>query len=315
MTNVSVDGLKYHIVEKGSGQSLLLLHGFTGSSENWRDLIAFLGNRFRIIAVDLPGHGLTDSPEDISRYRIDSVAHDVVRILQHLDASPAHWLGYSMGGRLALYSAIHYPESVRTLTLASATAGIENQSERDARRRQDNSLADFIEREGIAAFVDYWQRLPLFDSQGSLAENVRESLREQRMQNSTQGLANSLRGMGTGEQPSVWDTLAQLKAATCLIAGQLDEKFVAINKRMANAIPNCELSIIPGAGHAVQLEQPSTFAGVVSNFLEERSGVSGENLPNSEQGHKNEGSKGHLLEPRVERRQLNNPVDSQSITQ
>src|SRR5690606_22334848 len=97
MTNVSVDGLKYNIVEKGSGQSLLLLHGFTGSSENWRDLIAFMGNRFRIIAVDLPGHGLTDSPEDISRYRIDSVAHDVVRILQHLDASPAHWLGYSMG--------------------------------------------------------------------------------------------------------------------------------------------------------------------------------------------------------------------------
>lgn len=295
MTSVIVDGLKYEIIEKGNGVPVLLLHGFTGSGENWRDLMERLSGHYRMIAIDLPGHGQTDSPNDISRYRIERVSDDLIQILGHLNASPVHWLGYSMGGRLALFAALHFPESFRSLTLVSATAGLIDAMERGARRQQDNSLADYIENEGVGAFVDYWERLPMFASQISLASDARKALREQRLTNSSRGLANSLRGMGTGEQPSLWAILCQLRVPTHLVAGQLDEKFAGINSRMADAIPDCRLSIVAQAGHAVQVERPTAFAELVANFLDDRSKINGEDLPGSEEDDKSKRSQRHLL--------------------
>ncbi len=165
MTYLSLEGLRYYFTEAGSGIPVLLLHGFTGSSENWGDLVGPLSTSYRVISVDLPGHGLTNSPAEISRYSIENVAQQLIQLLDHLGASPAHWLGYSMGGRLALYAALNFPESFLSLTLESGTAGIVDYEERQERRRHDNSLADFIEKEGIPAFVDYWERLPIFASQ------------------------------------------------------------------------------------------------------------------------------------------------------
>ena len=96
----------------------------------------------------------------------------------------AHLLGYSMGGRLALYFALAYPERTRTLTLVSASPGIASLTERAERRRRDNALADRIEQDGIAAFVDYWQSLPMWKSQRrNLSLEQRQHLREQRLHN------------------------------------------------------------------------------------------------------------------------------------
>ena len=132
-------------------------------------------------------------------------------------------------------------------------------STRRQRREQDNNLADFIEREGIAAFVARWEALPLWASQAQLAEEVRVQLRRRRLQNNPVGLANSLRGMGTGRQPSLWGHLAVLDVPVLLLAGELDNKFVAINRKMARLLPRATLQIVPGAGHTVHLERPLLF--------------------------------------------------------
>jgi 2-succinyl-6-hydroxy-2,4-cyclohexadiene-1-carboxylate synthase len=139
--------------------------------------------------------------------------------------------------------------------------------ERQARREADEALARRIEEEGVEAFVAFWETLPLFASQARLREETRRELRARRLRNRPEGLAGSLRGMGTGSQPSLWERLGELQPRTLLIAGELDEKFCSINRRMAAAIPGAQLHIAPGAGHTVHLEQPEWYADVVAGSL------------------------------------------------
>ena len=96
---------------------------------------------------------------------------------------------------------------------------------------------------------------------------VRDALRDQRLRNSTIGLANSLKGMGTGTQPELWSKLGQIYTPVQLIAGGLDEKFVDISKSMAAAMSNVRLNIINNAGHAVHLERPDEYEKLVMAFL------------------------------------------------
>lgn len=267
MRDYEIEGLRYCVVEAGAGEPLVLLHGFTGSAAGWRDCIAEFSKYYRVIAIDLPGHGLTDAPGNVERYRMERVAADLAALLDLLCATPVHWLGYSMGGRLALYIAVHYPDLARSLILESASPGLGDKAERQTRRDQDEALADRIETEGLLAFVTAWEDLPLFATQKRLPSNVRAALRAQRLSNSRRGLAGSLRGMGTGAQPSLWGRLGAIDRPVLLLAGALDDKFVAVNTQMAASIRGAQLQIIPDAGHAVHLERPEVFDAAVLDFL------------------------------------------------
>ncbi len=263
-----IGGLRYAVEEAGTGEPLVLLHGFTGRAANWRPLLTRLAEQWRVIAIDLPGHGDSDAPAAVARYKMRYVAADLVALLTRRDAAPAHWLGYSMGGRLALYTAVTHPGVVRSLILESATAGLPDAAERQARRAADKALAARIERDGIAAFVAEWERQPLFAGVARLPNEARAALHDQRLANSPLGLASSLRGMGTGAQPPLWSRLATMAAPTLLIAGELDAKFVALNERLAATIPGARLRLMADAGHTVHLEQPEAFLAEVIGFLE-----------------------------------------------
>jgi 2-succinyl-6-hydroxy-2,4-cyclohexadiene-1-carboxylate synthase len=312
MTRYEIDGLGYHVEEMGYGDPLVLLHGFTGSAENWRELMGQLSHRRRVIAIDLPGHGGTDRPEDIRRYEMGYVALDLARLLAEIDATPAHWLGYSMGGRLALYVGVHHPDAVRSLILESASPGLIDVAERRERRLQDERLADRIETEGVEQFVNAWEQLPLFASQKRLPADVKAKLRRQRMNNSAVGLARSLRGMGTGVQPSLWAELSTIERPVLLLAGALDGKFVDINRQMATALPQGQLNVIENAGHAVHLEQPARFAEVVETFLGSVL-PSGQNLAETKQSDEDQRGNGQLLEARIQARQIVRPADGQPV--
>jgi 2-succinyl-6-hydroxy-2,4-cyclohexadiene-1-carboxylate synthase len=270
MPFAEINGMCYRYELSGSGPPVLLLHGFTGTMENWQPHTAVLAESFRVLAVDLPGHGQTSAPADPARYRMEQVAADLAQFVSDLTGRPANLLGYSMGGRLALYLAIHYPALVRSLILESASPGLDDVAARQVRIRQDEALAGRIEREGIEAFVNYWERVPLFASQSRLPENVRQRLRDQRLRNDPQGLTNSLRGMGTGVQPSLWKQLDDLKMPVLLLAGALDEKFVRIAQQMYDRMADARLEIVPDAGHTVHLEAPSVFQNHVLDFLTQR---------------------------------------------
>lgn len=259
-----INGVHYHVETAGSGEPLLLLHGFSGSGANWAEQSSALVERFRVVTPDLLGHGQTDAPADPARYRMEAAAADVIAICDALELPTIDLLGYSMGGRLALYVALTYPDRIRRLILESASPGLATAAERAARVAADEALAQRIEREGIPAFADYWTRLPLFATQSA---DVRARLYAQRLRNRGTGLANSLRGMGTGVQPSLWARLPELAAPTLLLAGALDTKFCAINQAIHEQLQGTILTIVADAGHTIHAEQPEAYRAALLHFL------------------------------------------------
>ncbi len=274
MAQITAHGATYYYEVTGQGAPLLLLHGFSGSSQSWAEHVPALAQHYQVITLDLLGHGKTDSPADPTRYSMEKVAADVTAVLRQLPIvnhqSPiVRLLGYSMGGRLALYLAAYYPQLFRALILESASPGLETEAEKTARRASDHALAGRIERDGMASFVSEWEALPLWASQQQLAPEKRAALRTERLGNNPIGLANSLRGMGTGAQPSLWPHLPQLTLPVLLLAGELDEKFVGISRKMHRLLLNSQLEIAVGAGHAVHLERPYVFQQAVLTFLDQ----------------------------------------------
>jgi 2-succinyl-6-hydroxy-2,4-cyclohexadiene-1-carboxylate synthase len=237
-------------------KSLLLLHGFTGSSQSWAK---FQLPNLRLITPNIAGHG-DYLPDDLADYPIEVEAKRIAELI----TEPLHLLGYSMGGRLALTIAVHYPEKILSLILESATPGLKTEAERQARIASDNALADKIETNGIEWLADYWGNLSLWANQ---SPEQKAALHQQRLKNSPLGLANSLRGMGTGQMPPLWDALPALKMPVKLIVGELDSKFLEINQEMAALIPNAELSIAPNAGHTVHLEALIDYTKFLTDSL------------------------------------------------
>jgi 2-succinyl-6-hydroxy-2,4-cyclohexadiene-1-carboxylate synthase len=268
LMQLQVNDITINVEVAGAGWPLLLLHGFTGSAATWAPHTLRFAPHLRTIAPDLIGHGQSDSPPDPERYRMERCVADLLALLDALHVDRADVLGYSMGGRVALHLAAAAPGRVRSLVLESSSPGIADPPERQARIAADAALANSIERDGLEAFVDRWERLPLFASQAALPAGTRARLRDQRLRNSPIGLANSLRGMGAGRQESLWQRLATLHLPALLVVGALDAKYRDIAGQMIDALPNAQMQIIPAAGHAVHLEQPELFAQIVLEFLE-----------------------------------------------
>jgi 2-succinyl-6-hydroxy-2,4-cyclohexadiene-1-carboxylate synthase len=257
---------------------LVLLHGFTGSARSWGPP-ALAGLEHAGLAprpLDLPGHGARAGEVGPARFTRDSVVHEVARALESRAASepepegrgvPPALLGYSMGGRLALHCAAALGHRIGALVLESASPGLRTESERTARRVADEALAARIEAQGVEAFVAEWEALPLFASQAGLTRERREALRQGRLANDAASLAAALRGLGTGVLPSLWDRLGEIRVPTLVLAGGLDRKFVGLGERMAAALPNATLRVVPDAGHTVHLERPDTWVRAVHDFL------------------------------------------------
>jgi len=234
---------------------LLLLHGFSGCGRSWGDrILSALAVDRRVLAPDLPGHGGNRTPRDAVHFTIQGVVDNLVRELDDLGIEQADWVGYSMGGRVALAAAVLRPDRVRHLVLESASPGIADPAAREERKAQDWELATRIEREGGAWFADYWEARPLFTSRRSLPDTVREEMRAVRLAQDPAGLAAALRGFGTGEQPSWWADLPGVDHPTLLLTGSLDTKFTSLAREMATALPQAVHRVVPGAGHTVHLE-------------------------------------------------------------
>ena len=257
-------GHRYNIEISGAGHPLLLLHGFTGDASTWRSVADPLARDFQLIAFDLLGHGASDVPAEVASYRMDAAAADLIALLDHLALTDPHLLGYSMGGRLALFTALQYPGRFQSLLLESASPGLADEAARAGRRLRDRELAEKIEARGLDWFVDYWERLPLWASQ---SEGLLGRQRKQRLSNVPTGLANSLRAMGAGAQPNLWPRLSNLGLPTCLIVGERDDKFRRLNQAMDAALPNSRLAIINSAGHNTHLENPQAFCQTLRSFL------------------------------------------------
>ena len=267
MGRIPINGVHLNAEVTGAGPAILAIHGFTGSTATWELFSSAAGRDYTVIAVDMLGHGASDAPSNPERYGMEQCIEDLGEILDRLGVQQVHWLGYSMGGRIALSAAINLPHRTSNLILESASPGLANPEERAARVREDEELADWIEEVGVERFLDRWEALPLFASQARLPQVTREKLRAQRLRNTPLGLANSLRGIGTGAQPPLHHRIKTLQAPTLFLAGEEDTKFLALAQDMRNAVSQSRLSTIPNVGHAAHLEQPDLFNQTILEFL------------------------------------------------
>ncbi|MGY3766255.1 2-succinyl-6-hydroxy-2,4-cyclohexadiene-1-carboxylate synthase [Vagococcus vulneris] len=248
--------------------TLLCLHGFTGTGQTFSCLKDV--DAYNILILDLIGHGSSAAPQLGKYYQFDYVLSIIDNFLNSLSLTKVDVLGYSMGARTALGFTLDYPEKVNQLIMESGTPGIECPKERQKRQKQDHQLAEEIEHQGIEAFVDSWERLPLFATQNDLPALRRIAIRNERLAQKKVGLANSLRFMGTGVMPNYWPRLKELlHKRVVLIVGTKDEKFSQIAMNMKIFQPTIQVVTVKHAGHCIHLEQPDKFISIINQMAGE----------------------------------------------
>lgn len=232
------------------------LHGFTQTHHHWHRVafaVAERVGRTTLVLPDLPGHGLSSNDERDIDATAETLAHAI---------GPATYVGYSMGGRVALHTALLDRSPVERLVLIGATPGIVDDGERAERRRLDDERADHVERVGVDSFLHEWLAAPLFATLPPDPDGLAH-----RRHNTAAGLAHSLRTAGTGVQRSRWDELGRITVPVLVIAGELDTKFTDIGRRMTEALPDATFVSIEGAGHAAHTERPDQVAEVIADWI------------------------------------------------
>ncbi len=257
--------LHVHSAGDPKNPPVVLLHGFLGTGADWREVMDALSDRFYCLAPDLPGHGETviDGPDTL--YTANATARLLAGYINGERLQTPDLIGYSMGGRLALYLAVNYPDYFRRMVLESSSPGLSNPTERAARRDQDLALASRLESESFDKFLRDWYDQPIFASLQRYPDRLK-TLIAQRLRQNPLKLAVSLRHFGAGIQEPLWNRLAKTPP-TLLIVGEHDAKFQQIATRMVSAMPDATVGIVPDAGHNVHLEQPERFVRIVKEFL------------------------------------------------
>lgn len=248
---------------------VFFIHGFTGNAGDWNEIIPSINPDYQCVAIDLVGHGKSDSPIDVSLYNFSSISQQLRFIIYQFTNEPVTLVGYSMGGRVALNFAIENPGQVLSLILESSSAGIDDEIQRLQRQNEDEKLAAYIENNTMENFVDYWMNIDLFSSQRALSKDKINEIRNNRLKNNKTGLANSLRGFGAGKMIPLYDKLKEFSQKTLLITGEKDTKYCNLNLRMSKIFLSSKHIILSNAGHNTHLEKSEDFIDAINSFLSE----------------------------------------------
>ncbi len=241
---------------------MTFLHGFTQRGASWEEVLALLGDGRRLVAVDLPGHG--DSRD--AGATLPEATRALAETWDGLGITESALVGYSLGGRLALFAAAALGPRVTHLVTIGAHAGFEDEV-RQRRVEADEALARRIETEGVEWFASYWAELPIFAGLRRRGPERLGAYDRMRRANRASGLAASLRGMGGGAEPPFWDRLRAIRAPALLLAGERDDSYIEQAHRLRSLIPRSRLGIVPGAGHPAHLEQPERVAALLRREL------------------------------------------------
>ena len=266
--SIWIDGQGAWRIHRSPGErpGLFALHGFTGSGEDLLPLAPLIGRA--MVAPDLPGHAGTTP---LGSWPMTRIVEALGALCDTVEDRPGILMGYSLGGRTALQLAVTRPSRFSALVLVSSTAGIEDPEERRARRGADEALATRIETDGVEAFLDFWASMPIIATQQHIRSDWRTAMLMRRRAQTARGLACSLREVGAGTMPPIWDRLSSLSIPTLLLVGEADRKYCALAHRLSETLPHAECVRIAGAGHCVHLEAPEASATAIRTFLDEHS--------------------------------------------
>ena len=235
--------------DRGSGPAILLTHGYGATSRMWGPQVRGLTDRFRLISWDIRGHGDSNSPDDPAEYSEEASVADMAAILDACGVDRAVVGGLSLGGYLSLAFHLGCRERVRALMLFDTGPGYRNAEGRERWNALAERYARGLEEKGLASL-------------GGSPE-VREA-----QHRGPHGLALAARGILAQRDSRVIDSLPEIRVPTLVLWGERDEMFVKPGEYMAAKIPGARRVVIPGAGHAANLDQPATFNAAVAEFME-----------------------------------------------
>lgn len=257
MPTLRIDDFDLHYETTGSGTPLLLIHGLGSSALDWEPQVAAFSKHYRVITLDLRGHGRSGDPQ--GAYSISGFAQDITRLLDTLNCGAVHVVGISLGGGIAFQLALDAPLSVRSLTIV-------------------NSAPEMILRTPLQKFA-IWQRrklvkwlgLPrfgrilskkLFPDPANVRE--REIFAQRFAGNREQAYTATLNALVGW---SISACLSELRLPTLVVAADQDYTPVAFKQAYVAQLPNAELVVIPNSRHATPIDQPEAFNRVLADFL------------------------------------------------
>ncbi len=237
---------------------VVLLHGFLGDPEEWLPVAEHLAGDRYVLAPVLPGHDGEAPAADDYAGLVQTLAE---RLEPHL---PEQFLlaGYSLGGRLALGLAAHYPHHLSGLVLEGAHPGLQSARERRERRTHDEHWASRMERESWAEVLDAWYRQPIF---ADLDESQRQARIDRRRNLRPSHLAATLRAASLAGQPDMRPLIQQLDVPLRYIVGGRDRKFIRIARSLERIAPALAVAKLPSVGHNCHAEAPEAVAQILDN--------------------------------------------------
>lgn len=252
-----VDGTCLYWNERGTGAPLLFVHGLGSSSQDWTAQVDHFADHYRVLRIDLRGHGRSERGP--SPYSIAQFARDVAVFLRRREAAPAHVVGLSMGGMVALELAAGAPRLVWSLVVANSVADMRLHSWRDVWFYVSRRLT--VQLLGMQRVGELLAR-KLFVKPSQ--EALRHKFVRRWAQNDKQAYLWSVDAI---MRWSVADRLHRIDVPTLLVSSGEDYTPVAAKKRIVAKMPHAELAVVDDARHALPVEKPEVFNGLVGDFL------------------------------------------------
>ena len=242
---------------------IVLLHGFLGDMRDWAPVFDRLGDQFGFLAIDLPGHG--KSRELGLDFNFGQTSDAVFDVLNANNISKCHMLGYSMGGRIALYTAISNPDRFLTLILESCTAGVDDRANR---LEFENRWSRRLRESSMKEFLPEWYSMVLF-------KTIREQplfaeLLNRRAQNDPMALSRVMVNLGSAKMPSMWSDMSELDIPIHYIYGEMDIKYKKLVSRMKKHAKNMTPHKIKNSGHNSHFENPDEFCNVIKTICAQK---------------------------------------------
>lgn len=267
MPFVDVDGVSIYCEEVGEGHPLVFLHEYAGDHRSWESQVGTFARDYRCVVIASRGYPPSDAPEDAEGYGQEIANRDVIAVLDALGIEQAHVVGLSMGAYTALQLALHWPERLLSVVGASGGSGSYKPS-RDGFVTEALAVAGDIERAGVIPAE------ALGSGPSRVQLRVKDPIAWQTFvtrlaEHPPRAAAATLRRIQV-ERPSLYDLEQDLRAVevpVLLLVGDEDESCLDVNLFLKRIMPTAQLAVLPGSGHALNLEEPHLFAHFVDRFL------------------------------------------------
>jgi 3-oxoadipate enol-lactonase len=267
MRVVTEDGVGLEVVERGSGPTLVLVHGFGGAKEDFFDQIDALAARHHVVAFDHRGHGESDAPTDPAAYTIDRLAADTLAVADAVGAARFRVLGHSLGGMVVRRLVLTHPDRVEALILMDTSPGpvpgIDNELLEMAAVIALGEGMDELKR-----IMDAFQPLGTPAYEQLMAERPGYKEFNDRKWACLSAVMWATLGRAIRDQPDELAALAGVRCPTLVLVGEQDLPFLGVSREMAETIPNATLVVIPDAGHSPQFENPTVWLDALRGFLD-----------------------------------------------